>query len=112
MRISNDQIEEKEDPNSFPFFKGAARVPTYFGVPIWPLMFAIFIVALIAMNLSLWWWFSMPFVWAIMAAITKTDDRAFRIWSLFIDTKLRNFRYLKLWGASSYSPVYYRQKNE
>jgi len=101
--------EEKErDPYAFPLFKGATRVPTYFGVPMWPLILMLMVVASVAMLVNLLWWLSAPFIWWFMAQITKSDDKAFRVIGLYIDTKLRN-RHKSFWKASSYSPVKYKR---
>lgn len=35
-------------------------------------------------------WIIAPLLWFIMVQITKNDDKAFRIWWLWIDTKFRN----------------------
>lgn len=89
---------EPEEP--FPLFKGATRVPTIAGVPMIPLIGMLVVVAAVAMTLSLWWWFLAMPLWFIMAQITKNDDRAFRIWSLWFDTKWRNGN-KAFWGAST-----------
>lgn len=87
----------------FPLFKGATRVATVRGVPTVPLMLMLITVACITLLTSLWCALLAVPLWLIMAAITKSDDRAFRIWGLWIETKMMN-RNQKFWGASSYSP--------
>jgi type IV secretion system protein VirB3 len=93
----------------FPLFKGATRVPTLWGVPMIPLMVMVMSVAVIALIVSIWWWGLLPPLWFLMAQITKNDDKAFRIWWLWIDTKLRN-RNTAFWGASSYTPAPCRRR--
>ncbi|MCZ2328769.1 type IV secretion system protein VirB3 [Bartonella sp. F02] len=96
-------------PEAFPLFKGATRVPVIWGVPMVPLMMMIMGVAVLAMTISLFWWLMALPLWFIMAQVTKNDDKAFRIWWLWIDTKLRN-RNKSFWGASSYNPSDYRKR--
>ncbi len=93
----------------FPLFKGATRVATFWGVPMMPLMVMFIVVAVGALTLSIWLWILAPVFWFIMSQITKNDDKAFRIWWLWIDTKLRN-RNKGFWGASTYSPTNYRKR--
>lgn len=93
----------------FPLFKGATRVATYWGVPTMPLLSMVIGVACVAMSISIWAWLIAPVLWFLMAQITKHDDKAFRIWWLWIDTKLRN-KNKNFWGASSYSPLTYRKR--
>lgn len=97
------------EPKSFPLFKGATRVPTIAGVPMIPLIIMLMGSAMFAMYFSLWWWLCAPLAWGLMAQITRHDDRAFRIWWLWIDTTLRN-RNQRFWGASSYNPADYRSR--
>lgn len=94
----------------FPLFKGATRVPIVVGVPMMPLLWMLIAVAILAMTLTLWCWFLALPLWFVMAQITKNDDRAFRIWALWIDTKWRN-GHKAFWGASTYSKCDYRAKN-
>jgi len=91
---------------AFPLFKGCTRVPTLMGVPMIPLLAMAMIIALVAMLLSFWCWFLALPLWFMMAQITKNDDKAFRLWILWADTKLRNGR-KTFWGASTYSPTSY-----
>ncbi|WP_455477902.1 type IV secretion system protein VirB3 [Bartonella sp. B10] len=93
----------------FPLFKGATRVPTIFGVPMMALMVMVIGVAIVAMTINIFLWLIAPPLWFIMVQITKNDDKAFRIWGLWIDTKFRN-RNKSFWGASSYSPSNYRKR--
>lgn len=93
----------------FPLFKGATRVATFWGVPMMPLLVMFIVVAVGALTLNIWLWFGAPVLWFIMAQITKHDDKAFRIWWLWIDTKLRNGN-KGFWGASTYSPTNYRKR--
>jgi len=96
--------------NGFPLFKGATRVATYAGVPTMPLMVMLIGVASLTLLTSLWCVLLAPPLWLTMALITKSDDRAFRIWWLWIETKLMN-RNKTFWGASSYAPVARRKRD-
>ncbi|WP_336276688.1 type IV secretion system protein VirB3 [Bartonella sp. CB178] len=93
----------------FPLFKGATRVPTIWGVPMMPAISMVIGVASIAMTINIFLWIIAPPLWFVMAQITKHDDKAFRIWWLWVDTKFRN-RNKSFWGASSYSPSNYRKR--
>jgi type IV secretion system protein VirB3 len=101
--MDDDQIR------SFPLFKGATRVPTFFGVPMMPLLGAVSAVAIIAMWVSLWCWLFLIPVITIMRLITRHDDRAFSIWWLWFETKFRN-KNKAFWGGSAYSPIDYRRR--
>lgn len=96
-------------PEVFPLFKGATRVPTLWGVPMIPLMVVVIGVAVVALTVSIWWWGLLLPLWGVMAQITRNDDKAFRIWWLWIDTRLRN-RNKTFWGASSYTPAPCRKR--
>ncbi|WP_455476217.1 type IV secretion system protein VirB3 [Bartonella sp. B17] len=93
----------------FPLFKGATRVPTIWGVPMMPAISMAIGVASVAMTINIFLWLLAPPLWFVMAQITKHDDKAFRIWWLWVDTKFRN-RNKNFWGASSYSPSNYRKR--
>lgn len=97
------------DIKPFPLFKGATRVPTFFGVPTMPLLAAVSAVAIIAMWVSLWCWLLLIPLVVIMRLITRHDDRAFSIWWIWFETKARN-RNKKFWGGSTYSPTDYRRR--
>jgi type IV secretion system protein VirB3 len=97
-----------ENNDAFPFFKGATRAATVWGVPMIPLIAMGMGVAVIALLFGLRWWALAPVLSAAMAGITRHDDQAFRVWRLAIETKLRN-RNKRLWGASSYAPGNYRR---
>ena len=97
-----------ENIRPVPLYKGVTRVPTYFGVPTYPLLTAVGGVAIIAMWTSLWCWLlAIPIV-TIMRLITKHDDRAFSIWWLWFETKARN-KNKAFWAASSYTPAKHRK---
>lgn len=81
-------------------------MPTFGGVPVVPLATAMILVAALATSVSLWLWLAAPPTWLTMAAITRTDDRAFRILGLWIETKVRN-KHKAFWRASSYAPMDY-----
>jgi type IV secretion system protein VirB3 len=100
-----------DEVSPFPLFKGATRVPTVAGVPMIPLFFMVIVVAALAMLISMWWWGLVLPAWGVMAQITRHDDKAFRIWGLWFDTKFRN-RNKGFWGASSYSTAVYRKRKK
>jgi type IV secretion system protein VirB3 len=94
----------------FPLYKGATRAAVVWGVPLVPLVGMVIGVAVAALALGLWWWGLVVPLWALMARITRTDDRAFRILGLWLATKCLNGWRLALgagredfWGASSYA---------
>lgn len=102
---------------TFPLYKGLTRVPTYWGVPVGALVGLVGTVALLGMLLSLWWWGLLFPGWFILAQLTRADDRAFRIVSLWARTRLLNrLRLLvragrgEFWGASSYAVSVHRQR--
>ena len=97
-------------PARFPLFKGATRVATVGGVPLIPLVVLVVGVASAGMVLGVWWLSLLVPGWLLMAQVTKSDDRAFRILWLWIQTKLANrLRMIRFrgrnefWGASTYS---------
>jgi len=96
-------------PKAFPLFKGCTRLPMVMGVPLIPLIFMLITVASIASLVSLWWWFLIIPSWFVMQQICKSDDKAFRILGLWIETKLHN-QHKDFWGASSYTPHLYKWK--
>jgi type IV secretion system protein VirB3 len=93
----------------FPLFKGATRVPTVAGVPLVPAVVLVISVASVTVICGMWWLALLVPGWLLMAQITRTDDRAFRIAWLWMQTRLANrLRSLLLaggdcWGASSYA---------
>lgn len=104
--------QDEEVLKPYPLFQGATRLPTILGVPMMPLMVMSMGVAVIALSFSIFWWLLWPILCFVMAQITKTDDKAFRIWGLWIDTKFLNGLFngsKKFWGASTYSPTNYRK---
>ncbi len=93
----------------FPLYKGATRQAVYLGVPLAPLIGMVMGVAILSLTLGLWWWGLLVPLWVLMAQLTRTDDRAFRILRLWLETKWLNRWRLRLgagpgdfWGASSY----------
>lgn len=96
--------------NTFPLFKGATRTALFMGVPLFPLIIAVFVVFIPAMLLSLFWWLALAPIYFTMRLIVKHDDKAFGIWSLYMDTSLRN-KNKGFWKASSYAPVTYHTRN-
>ena len=105
-------------PTHFPLFKGATRVATVGGVPLVPLVVLVVGVASAAMVFGVWWLALLVPGWLLMAQITRSDDRAFRILWLWMQTKhlnrLRMVRFRgrnEFWGASSYSPADARRRS-
>ncbi len=93
----------------FPLFKGATRVPTVAGVPLIPAVVLVITVASATVLLGFGWLALLVPGWLLMAQVTRTDDRAFRILWLWTQTKVANrarlaarFGLDDLWGASAY----------
>ncbi|MBW6533196.1 VirB3 family type IV secretion system protein [Sphingomonas sp. RRHST34] len=101
----------RQQQEAFPLFKGATRVATFAGVPFMAFLYVCIFVASIAMLFSLWLWLLMIPFWIVMAAVTKHDDKAFRIWGLWFETKFRN-RNKAFWNGSTYSTARYRKKRK
>jgi len=98
-------------PARFPLFKGATRVATIAGVPLIPLVALVTGVASAGMVLGVGWFVLLVPGWLLMARVTRTDDRAFWVLWLWMQTRFANrFRqlrfgtWLEFWGASSYAP--------
>ena len=94
----------------FPLFKGATRAATVGGVPLIPFVGLVLVVASTAIILGVYWLAALVPGWLVMAQITRGDDRAFRVLSLWLQTKaLNRLRMLavlgrgEFWGASTYS---------
>ena len=98
-----------KDVEPFPLFKGATRVAMLVGVPMWPLMIMFIVVASIAMLFGLLWWLLLLPCWWVMWTIAKHDDKAFRQWGLWFETKGRN-RHKAFWGGSTYALNKYRKR--
>jgi len=94
----------------FPLFKGATRVPTVAGVPLIPAVVLVITAASATVLFGIGWLALLVPGWLLMAQVTRTDDRAFRILWLWMQTKLAN-RLRQLagggardrWGASTYA---------
>ena len=94
----------------FPLFKGATRVPTVAGVPLIPAVVLVIAVASATVLFGIGWLALLVSGWLLMAQITRTDDRAFRVLWLWMQTKLVNrLRMMRFrgppefWGASTYA---------
>lgn len=94
----------------FPLFKGATRVPTVAGVPLIPAVMLVIAVASATVLLGFGWLALLIPGWLLMAQVTRTDDRAFRVLWLWAQTKVANRLRLvarcgarDLWGASAYA---------
>lgn len=102
---------DNKPATSFPLFKGATRTPMFMGVPLLPLILAVFCVFIVAMTVSIFCWLLLIPIIFVMRQIVKHDDKAFGIWGLWIDTKLRNTN-KRFWNASSYAPATYKRKGK
>jgi type IV secretion system protein VirB3 len=94
----------------FPLYKGATRVPTVARVPLIPAVALVIGVASATVLLGVAWLALLIPGWLLMAQVTRTDDRAFRVAWLWAQTKLANRLRLAVscglrdpWGASSYA---------
>jgi type IV secretion system protein VirB3 len=96
-----------------PLFKGAARVPRALGIPRTVCLLIFMFSAALFMIIHLWALLILAFLWIICKALTKYDDRMFRIIGLWLQTKFSNSfdSKFKQWGGSSYSPVDYKRKD-
>lgn len=88
-------------------FKGAIRLPTVALIP--RNVFGIILAICATLWLTLHWYAVALFVflWTVCYAITKKDDRAFRIIGLWFITKFATTResiFTGVWGGSSVSP--------
>lgn len=104
-------MDDKKPATSFPLFKGATRTPMFMGVPFVPLIFAVFVVFTLAMTISIFCWLLLIPAVFVERQIVKHDDKAFSVWGLWIDTKLRN-KNKRFWKASSYAPAVYRRQRK
>ncbi|WP_258962120.1 type IV secretion system protein VirB3 [Klebsiella pneumoniae] len=93
-------------------FKGATRLPRALGVPRNVAMMIFMISASLFMIIHMWAILVFVFLWIPSAALTKYDDRMFRIMGLWLKTKFSNWfdSPFKQWGGSSYSSVDYKRK--
>jgi len=95
---------------AFPLYKGATRAAVVLGVPLLPLVAMVVGVAVLALSAGPAWWGLLLPAWLLMAQVTRSDDRAFRILGLWARTRLANRLRLmaragrdEFWGASSYA---------
>ena len=95
----------------YTLYKGATRPPMILGVPTEPLIYAFMIISIAAIATTMAVYVFAPIIFVVMRMIAKRDDRAFRQWGLFIDTKLRCQKVVKdFFGATSYTPI--KMRNE
>jgi len=93
----------------YPLYKGATRIATMWGVPFIPLVAMVLAIAVVVMFFGFYWLALFVPAWLLMAQVTRTDDRAFRILGLWLETKVRNQLRLArvggghFWCASSYA---------
>lgn len=99
------------EPQADPLFRGLTRSAMVVGVPVFPLVIMVGSVLMIGLWTKPYAWFIGIPLYITMRIIVKHDDKAFRIWGLWIETKLMNKRKFKrFWGASTYSPRKYTRK--
>lgn len=95
----------------FDLYKGATRPPMLFGVPTEALLMAFVGVGTLSVAVGLVCWLLFPVVLIIMRLIAKRDDKAFRQYGLWIETKLRCKKEVKkFWGATTYTPLQAKNK--
>lgn len=96
-----------------PLFKGATRLPRAIGLPRDVAMMIFMASASLFMIIHLWAILVFVFLWIPSAALTKYDDRMFRIMGLWLKTKFSNWfdSPFKQWGGSSYSTADYKRKD-
>ncbi|EBW7114467.1 type IV secretion system protein VirB3 [Salmonella enterica subsp. enterica serovar Telelkebir] len=96
-----------------PLFKGATRITRAIGLPRNIALLVFMISTSLFMLIHMWALFIFAFLWVTCAALTKYDDRMFRIIGLWLQTKFSNSfdSPFKQWGGSSYSPVDYKRKD-
>lgn len=96
-----------------PLFKGATRVARAIGIPRTVALIIFMFSSALFMIIHAWALLIFGLSWVISAALTKYDDRMFRIIWLWLQTKFINSydSPFKQWGGSSYSPVDYKRKD-
>jgi len=97
---------DRDTRSDYPLFAGATRTPTTGGVPTLPLLIMLTAVAFLASIVHLVLWILGPVLWQAMALVTRKDDRAFRMWWLWFETRAIN-RFKGLWQASTYTTAPY-----
>lgn len=102
-------MDADESSQADPLFQGLTRAATVKGVPMIPLLGMLGGVGFVALWTSPLAWLLAPPAFFVMRLITKSDDKAFRIWGLWYETKGRN-KFKGFWGASSYSPREYKRR--
>jgi len=92
----------------YPLFKGATRLPTYGGIPRNVMLLNLMIGGTLFMTLHFYAIAIFLILWIICYAITKHDDRMFRIIWLVMKTKWASRSvFTKKWGGYSCSPTDY-----
>ncbi len=90
----------------FDLYKGATRPAMMFGVPTDALLWAFVGMGILSISTSIFLWVLFPLIVFLMRMVSKKDDKAFRQWGLYFDTKARNNKTLKrFWGGTSYTPL-------
>ena len=96
---------------AYDLYKGATRPPMMFGVPTDALLVAFVVIGILSTAFSVFMWIILPFAIFIMRMIAKKDDRAFRLWGMWLDTKKRcNSSVKKFWGATTYTTFSLKNK--
>lgn len=95
----------------FDLYKGATRPPMMFGVPTDALIWVFVGVGTLSVAVGLMCWLLLPICIFVMRLMTKRDDKAFRQYGLWIETKARcNKNVKKYWGATTYTPLQMKNK--
>lgn len=95
----------------FDLYKGATRPPMIFGVPTEALLWAFVVVGALSIAVGLACWLLFPMAVMLMRIIAKRDDKAFRQYGLWIETKARCNKAVKqFWGATTYTPLQTKNK--
>ncbi len=96
-----------------PLFKGATRLPTFFGVPRMVFLGTLLICSSLFMFIHFYALGVFAILFSIEWMMCKHDDRIFRIIFLFIRTKFLSGLKFKegkrRWKGISYSPVCYKK---
>ncbi|MEX3556191.1 MAG: VirB3 family type IV secretion system protein [Burkholderia gladioli] len=94
----------------FPLFKGATRVPTFLLIPRNMFIVILMFSTCLFMVIHFYAMVAFALAWLITWAVTKYDDRMFRILWLWVITKVKNSldsKFTNTLGGSTYAPVEY-----
>ncbi|QNT77557.1 type IV secretion system protein VirB3 [Entomobacter blattae] len=97
-------------PHSHMLLKGITRLPTFFGVPRDIAIGILMVSACLFMLIHIWALVIFAVLFGTAYALSKHDDRIFRVLFLFLKTKLFNSwknPFHRLWRGTSYAPAPY-----